>query len=103
MEGHQLKNDGAAKRKHERIAQAVTDSGFDFRLFVFLFGFFSYSQLTRANNDRKTARPWRSCWKDIMSTVLWTLRSPIQSGFKAVCTGVAANQSMSLRQPPALW
>ena len=31
-----------------------------------------------------------------MSTALWTLRSPIPTGFKAVCTGVAANQSMSL-------
>ena len=49
MEGQQLKNDGAAKRKHERIAQAVTDSQFDFRLFncfpdrVF-FGHFKFTQ-----------------------------------------------------------
>ena len=29
MVGHQLKNDGAAKRKHERITKAVTDPQFD--------------------------------------------------------------------------
>ena len=36
MVGHQLKNDGAAKRKHERITKAVTDPQFDldcFKLF----------------------------------------------------------------------
>ena len=45
MEGHQLKNDGAAKRKHERIAQAVTDSGLILDC-LFPFRFVSYSQLT---------------------------------------------------------